>query len=157
MFWLLTRVVVWPVKAVTGTAKLGTKATAGSFKAGYRTGSLLGYRRVGLVAVGVGVGLLVAPRPGRELRDQLRQRLIERGLLSPPGATEVPSVPEGPSPLPDVDAARRFGNGAPDATGSAGAMAADPAAGSATELAADVAAGRPVEPAAEEPRSNGPA
>ena len=46
MIWLLSRIVVWPIKAATGTAKVTTKAgaktAAGSFKAGYRTGHLLG-------------------------------------------------------------------------------------------------------------------
>ena len=28
MIWLLTRLVVWPVKAVTGTTKVTTKAAA---------------------------------------------------------------------------------------------------------------------------------
>ena len=99
MIWLLTRLVVWPVKAVTGTTKVTTKAaaktTAGSFKAGYRTGRLLGYRRMAFLGAGVGIGLLIAPRPGRETRELLRSRLEERGLLSPPPPEEdaVP-VPE---------------------------------------------------------------
>ena len=46
-----------------------------SFRAGYRTGRLVGYRRIALVAVGVAVGLVVAPVPGRELRARLRRRL----------------------------------------------------------------------------------
>ncbi|MBA2624627.1 MAG: YtxH domain-containing protein, partial [Acidimicrobiia bacterium] len=122
MFWLLSRLVVWPVKAVTGTAKVTTKAgaktAAGSFKAGYRTGRLLGYRRLVLLGAGVGVGLLVAPKPGRELREQVRSRLEEQGLLQPKGgdlSSSSSSWPlassshESPSPLPDVAAAAAVG------------------------------------------------
>lgn len=103
MIWLLSRLIVWPVKAVVGTAALGTKATAktaaGSAKLGYRTGRLFGYRNLTLLALGVGIGLAVAPTPGRELRVKVRQRLVDQGLIagSPPQ--------ESPSPLPDVAAA----------------------------------------------------
>jgi hypothetical protein len=83
MIWLLTRLVVWPVKAVTGTTKVTTKAaaktTAGSFKAGYRTGRLLGYRRMAFLGAGVGIGLLIAPRTGRETRELVRSRLGSGG------------------------------------------------------------------------------
>jgi hypothetical protein len=164
MFWLLTRVVVWPVKAVAGTAKLGTKATAGSFKVGYRTGRLVGYRRVGLLALGVGVGLLVAPRPGRELRGQLRQRLSERGLLAPPLPPVEPTGFEAAS-VPDVPPARPAGDGAAAGDSAAASRGAESVAGTAAgpvdaqtaaDVAADVAASRPVDPVADEPGSNGP-
>lgn len=39
----------------------------------YRTGRLLGYRRLLVFGAGVGVGLLVAPGPGAELRARLRE------------------------------------------------------------------------------------
>jgi len=114
MIWLLSRIVVWPVKAATGTAKMTTKAgaktAAGSFKAGYRTGHLLGYRRLVLVGAGVGIGLLVAPRTGRELRELLRSRLEERGLLAA-GSEEPGLSPDAPSPLPDTAAVGVTGNG----------------------------------------------
>jgi hypothetical protein len=127
MFWLLSRLVVWPVKAATGTAKLGTKATAGSFKTGYRTGRIIGYRRVGLLALGVGIGLLVAPRPGRELREQLRQRLSERGLLASGVPPVEPMAPwESPSPLPDVTAATGTAGPSPDANGATTSAAGGP-------------------------------
>ena len=96
MIWLLTRLVVWPVKAVTGTTKVTTKgaakATAGSFKAGYKTGRVLGYRRMVVLGAGVGIGLLIAPRTGRETRELVRSRLEERGLLSPPPPEDPPWV-----------------------------------------------------------------
>ena len=109
MIWLLSRVIVWPVKAVVGTAAFGTKATAktaaGSAKLGYRTGKLFGYRNMTLLALGVGIGLAVAPGPGKELREKVRQRLVEQGLIagSPPE--------ESASPLPDVVAAAAATNG----------------------------------------------
>ena len=114
MIWLLTRLVVWPVKAVTGTTKVTTKAaaktTAGSFKAGYKTGRLLGYRRMAFLGAGVGIGLLIAPRTGRETRELVRSRLEERGLLSPP-PPEEDAVPAAPSPLPETASLPVTGNG----------------------------------------------
>jgi hypothetical protein len=114
MIWLLTRLVVWPVKAVTGTTKVTTKAaaktTAGSFKAGYKTGRVLGYRRMVVLGAGVGIGLLIAPRTGRETRELLRTRLEERGLLSPP-VPEEGSAPVAPSPLPETASMPITGNG----------------------------------------------
>ena len=121
MIWLLTRLVVWPVKAVTGTTKLTTKgaakATAGSFKAGYKTGRLLGYRRMVVLGAGVGIGLLIAPRTGRETRELLRSRLEERGLLSPP--SDEDAVPAAPSPLPETASLPITGNGHGGADGEA--------------------------------------
>jgi hypothetical protein len=68
MFTLL-RLLFLPAKVGVGSTKLGVKA-------GYRTGRLLGYRRLVVFAAGVGVGLLVAPMTGREARARL-QSLIE--------------------------------------------------------------------------------
>jgi len=68
MFTLL-RLIFLPARVGVGTTKLGMKA-------GYRTGRLLGYRRIFVFAAGVGVGLLIAPMTGREARAKL-QRLIE--------------------------------------------------------------------------------
>lgn len=61
---IILRLPFVPVRLAWGTTKLG-----------YRTGRLLGWRRVFLVGVGVAIGLLVAPVPGRELRARLRERL----------------------------------------------------------------------------------
>jgi BON domain len=66
----LIRLLFLPVKVGIGSMKLGVKA-------GYRTGRLVGYRRVFVFAAGVGVGLLVAPMAGRELRAFIQRRLDE--------------------------------------------------------------------------------
>jgi hypothetical protein len=70
MFTLL-RLIFLPAKVGAGTAKLGVKA-------GYRTGRLFGYRRLAIFAIGVGVGLLLAPMTGREARARLQALLDSR-------------------------------------------------------------------------------
>jgi hypothetical protein len=65
MIWLLTRPIVWPVK------------TAGySVAAGYKTGRFFGYRRLSVLLVGIALGLLVAPFPGKDLRAILMAKLF---------------------------------------------------------------------------------
>ncbi len=59
-------------------AKVGVGGTRLGLKAGYRTGRLLGYRRVFVFGTGLAVGLLVAPMAGRELRAKLRAFAEER-------------------------------------------------------------------------------
>lgn len=68
MFTLL-RLIFLPAKIGVGTTRLGVKA-------GYRTGRLLGYRRIVVFGAGIAVGLLVAPTTGREARARL-QRWVE--------------------------------------------------------------------------------
>ena len=60
------------VRLVFFPIKLGTKATTVAAKTGYRTGRLLGYRRLVVFGLGVFVGLLLAPGPGEELRAKLK-------------------------------------------------------------------------------------
>jgi osmotically-inducible protein OsmY len=79
MFTLI-RLLFLPAKVGVGSTKLGVKA-------GYRTGRLVGYRRLMVFGIGVGVGLLVAPTTGREARDKLRaiaesRRAAARGDLA---------------------------------------------------------------------------
>ncbi|MGQ0832444.1 MAG: BON domain-containing protein [Microthrixaceae bacterium] len=69
MFTLL-RLIFLPAKVGVGTTKLGVKA-------GYRTGRLLGYRRLLAFGAGVGVGLLIAPVTGREARLWVQRRVEE--------------------------------------------------------------------------------
>jgi len=63
IIWLL----LLPFRIVFGLLGL-------TFKTGYRTGRVLGLRRMFTFGVGVGVGLLLAPGPGAELRQKLRER-----------------------------------------------------------------------------------
>ena len=70
---ILFRLAWLPVRMSLGTAKL-------SAKAGYRTGRLLGYRRLFVFGVGAAVGLLVAPVTGTELRSAIRRRIEARGV-----------------------------------------------------------------------------
>jgi hypothetical protein len=58
---------------------LPVRVALGSLFVGYKVGSLVGYRRLVTFAVGVCVGLLLAPVPGRELRTRL-QRAMREGL-----------------------------------------------------------------------------
>lgn len=62
---LVVRLVFFPFK-------LGAKTTKVAAKTGYRTGRLVGYRRLTVFALGVFVGLLIAPGPGEELRAKLK-------------------------------------------------------------------------------------
>jgi hypothetical protein len=50
---------------------LPLRVAFGSARAGYVAGRLVGYRRLFVFAAGVGVGLLVAPMTGRQLRDRI--------------------------------------------------------------------------------------
>lgn len=72
MIWLLWKLISLPVRIVFGTASL-------SLRVGFVTGRLLGYRRLFVLAVGVAVGLLLAPVPGATLRAKLRERLGMEG------------------------------------------------------------------------------
>lgn len=77
--FLLIRLLLLPVTLALGIVKLSTKA-------GYRTGRLMGYRRIFVFALGVGAGLLLAPTTGQEARDRLRKLIEER---KPSGPTDL--------------------------------------------------------------------
>jgi hypothetical protein len=83
MIWLLSRPIVWPVKA----GALGVSV-------GYKTGRFVGYRRLTVFLLGVGVGLLLAPVPGQQLRAMLRERLM------PAAPIPLPPVKNGSGPVP---------------------------------------------------------
>lgn len=70
MFTLI-RLIFLPAKVGVGTTKLGVKA-------GYRTGRLMGYRRLAVFGIGVGVGLLLAPMTGEQARARLRSLIEQR-------------------------------------------------------------------------------
>ncbi len=92
---ILVRIVLLPFR-------LAFKTTGAATKLGYRTGRALGYRRLFVFAVGVGVGLLVAPMPGRALRAKLREALTGAPLepVEPVAApTDAPVPPRTTAPL----------------------------------------------------------
>jgi osmotically-inducible protein OsmY len=60
----LIRLAFLPVRLLLGTAKIGVKT-------GYRSGRLVGYRRLTVLAAGVGIGVLVAPATGAQTRARL--------------------------------------------------------------------------------------
>jgi hypothetical protein len=70
---ILFRLIWLPFKLALGTTKL-------SLKTGYTAGRLVGYRRLFVFGAGVGVGLLVAPVTGTELRSMIRKRIEARGV-----------------------------------------------------------------------------
>ena len=70
MFTLI-RLLFLPAKVGVGSTLLGARV-------GYRAGRVLGFRRVVLFGIGVGVGLLIAPVPGRELRLRIRREIEDR-------------------------------------------------------------------------------
>ena len=54
---------------------LGFKVGSGSAKLTHRTVRFVGYRRIFVLSVGIGIGLLLAPVPGAEMRRKLRELL----------------------------------------------------------------------------------
>jgi len=72
------------VRLVFFPIKVGTKATKVAAKTGYRTGRLFGYRRLFVFGLGVAVGVLIAPGPGKELRDKLKALVSGAALPTDP-------------------------------------------------------------------------
>ena len=76
------RTLLLPVHATVGVGKVSAKAgyQAGrlSARSTYRVGRLIGLRRALVLGVGVGIGMLVAPTSGQELRDRLRRQWERR-------------------------------------------------------------------------------
>jgi hypothetical protein len=77
------------VRLVLLPFKVGAKTTKVAAKTGYRTGRLLGYRRLFVFGVGVAVGLLVAPVPGVRLRQAIRDVL---GSGMPPSDPDLSAL-----------------------------------------------------------------
>ena len=108
---------------------LGFKTGAGSVKLTHRSVRLLGYKRLFFFAAGVGVGLLLAPGPGTELRAKLQAKLDELKGGAPTGdlaskvREELASSPRTwhlPQPAIAADAGRVTLTGVvPDATAAA--------------------------------------
>jgi osmotically-inducible protein OsmY len=87
---MLLRAIFFPARLTYGVGKLsaktGYKAGRGSVVGAYKAGHALGYRRMLTLAAGVGIGLLIAPSSGQELRDSLRRKWEQR---SGPESDEV--------------------------------------------------------------------
>ena len=79
---MLFRAIFFPARLTYGVGKLsaktGYKAGRASVVGTYRAGHVLGYRRMLTLAAGVGIGLLIAPSSGQDLRDQLRRKWEQR-------------------------------------------------------------------------------
>jgi hypothetical protein len=80
---MVIRVMLLPLRLGVGLGKVGVKTgyRAGRMSVGstYKVGRSVGVTRLLAFGAGVGVGLLVAPTSGPELRDRLRRRLAARG------------------------------------------------------------------------------
>ena len=78
----MIRTVLLPARATVGVGKVSAKTgyRTGKFSARstYRLGRLIGLRRALFLGVGVGIGMLVAPTSGQELRDKLRRQWDSR-------------------------------------------------------------------------------
>jgi hypothetical protein len=64
-------------------AWLGFKVGAGTAKLSHRTVRFMGYRRLLLLGIGVGIGMLLAPVPGEQMREKLRELLAGLGGTPP--------------------------------------------------------------------------
>jgi osmotically-inducible protein OsmY len=87
---MLLRAIFLPARLTYGVGKLsaktGYKAGRASVVGTYKAGHVLGYRRMLTLAAGVGIGLLIAPSSGQDLRDSLRRKWEQR---SGPESDEV--------------------------------------------------------------------
>ena len=74
----MIRTVLLPVRMTYGAGRLGVKTgyQAGRLSVGstYKVGRFVGISRLLALALGVGIGLLIAPTTGAELREQLRRK-----------------------------------------------------------------------------------
>jgi hypothetical protein len=88
---ILIRLLLFPIKLALRllgfTLKVGYVSGKVPMKVSARSVRLVGFRGWLFLAVGIGVGLLLAPGPGRELRVKL-QKLLEGGGTSDSDLTE---------------------------------------------------------------------
>jgi hypothetical protein len=79
---MVFRVLTLPVRATYAAGKAGVKTgyAAGRLSVGstWKVGRFVGLSRVLALVAGVGIGLLVAPAPGRETRENLQRKLAAR-------------------------------------------------------------------------------
>ena len=129
----MTRILLLPVRATLGVGKLSAKTgyRTGklSARSTYRVGRLIGLRRVLVLVAGVGIGMLVAPTSGQELRDKLRRQWESRRAPATDEAvaervryelSHSPRTWHLPQPAVEVVAGRAIlTGGAPHATGKA--------------------------------------
>jgi len=129
----VTRILLLPVRATLGVGKLSAKTgyRTGklSARSTYRVGRLIGLRRVLVLVAGVGIGMLVAPTSGQELRDKLRRQWESRRAPATDEAvaervryelSHSPRTWHLPQPAVEVVAGRAIlTGGAPHATGKA--------------------------------------
>jgi len=125
--------VLLPVRATVGVGKLSAKTgyRTGklSARSTYRLGRFIGLRRALLFGAGVGLGMLVAPSSGRELRDKLRRQWESRRAPASDDAvaervryelSHSPRTWHLPQPQVEVVGGKAIlTGGAPDATGKA--------------------------------------
>jgi osmotically-inducible protein OsmY len=129
----VTRILLLPVRATLGVGKLSAKTGYRTGKlyarSTYRVGRLIGLRRVLVLGAGVGIGMLVAPTSGQELRDKLRRQWESRRAPATDEAvaervryelSHSPRTWHLPQPAVEVVAGRAIlTGGAPHATGKA--------------------------------------
>jgi len=93
--------------------RLAYGLTKGSLVIGYRAGRLAGYRRLTVLGIGIGVGLLVAPVTGRELRDRIRDAWDQWTGVTPLPPPEPAGPARAPSAADSAGAARGQGDRTP--------------------------------------------
>ncbi|HEX9682125.1 MAG TPA: hypothetical protein VGA13_03530 [Acidimicrobiales bacterium] len=84
---------------------LPPKVAWGTTKAGYRTARFVGFGRLAILGLGIGIGLLIAPVPGAEMRRKIERWLADAGLYGdvaavPPVTDRFAASPNGSTTAP---------------------------------------------------------